>query len=262
MKVPPETLSIRLRRSVELNPPVTEGGNCRPGLCPRRFPTRKRTGFTFIELLIALAIMVTAFTLIFTIFSGAVSAWRRGTETMTKLHHGDFVMEQLVQSLRSMAFFTSVPEFYEFRLEKGNAGGNPADRLSWVTSSAALMPLDSEFSEGLKRVSVGIERTPRHGYGVEVRGMPHLAEEEDAEYESWFISTRVRGLRCRVYDDEDGRWMERWEETNSIPSLIEITLFVEEDGDRYAPPLQMRRAVTIPIAPAVTNRVDFSEEAL
>lgn len=181
---------------------------------------------------------------------------------MTKLHHGDFVMEQLVQSLRSTAFFDSVPEFYEFRLEKGSAGGNPADRISWVTSSSALMPLDSEFSEGLKRISVGIGRTPRDGYGVEVRVMPHLVEEEDADYESWFVSTRVRGLRCRIYDDEDARWLERWEETNAIPSLVEITLFVEEDNDRYAPPLEMRRAVTIPIAPAVTNRVDFTDEAI
>lgn len=57
---------------------------------------RRPHGFTFIELLVALAILVSAFALVFTIFTTTLRAWNQGTEALTRLHHGDFVMEQLV----------------------------------------------------------------------------------------------------------------------------------------------------------------------
>lgn len=219
---------------------------------------RARSAFTFLELLIALAILVSAFAIIFTIFTTTLRAWHRGTDAMTQIHHGDFVMDQLVQSLRSAAFFDSVPEFYEFRLEKRSRGGHPADLISWVTSSSAFMPLDSPFAEGLHRIVVSIDRTPRAEYGVAIRALHHLSEDDMEDTDPWFVSTRVRGLRCRIFDDDLGMWQDGWDESNAIPSLVEITLYVESD-EPNEPPLRIQRAVEIPIAPAVTSRVEFVE---
>ncbi len=216
----------------------------------------KRSGFTFLELLVALGILVAAFAIIFTIFTSTLRAWHRGTEMLTELHHGDFVMEQLVQSLRSAAFFDSVPEFYEFRHEKRHAGGHPADVISWVTSSSAFMPLDSPYANGLHRIVVTIDRTDRGRYGVAIRALPHLSEDDHMDADPWFVSTRVKGLECEVWDDEIGRWQSRWDESNAVPSLVKITLEMESAED-YGPPLRMQRAVEIPIAPAVTSRVEF-----
>ncbi len=224
--------------------------------CPLR--RRRRAGFTFLELLVALGILVAVFAVMFTIFTTTLRAWNQGTEALSKLHHGDFVMEQLVQSMRSMAFFDSVPEFYEFRLDKGHAGGYPADTISWVTSSSAFMPLDSPYAEGLHRIVVTIGRTDRGQYGVAVRAKPHLSEEDDLDPEPWFVSTRVKGLRCEIFDDEIGAWQDRWDESNAIPSLVKITLEMEPE-EAYEPPVRVQRAIQIPVAPAVTSRVDFVE---
>ncbi len=218
----------------------------------------KKAGFTFLELLVALGILVAVFAIIFTIFTSTLGAWNRGTEALTKLHHGDFVMEQLVQSLRSAAFFDSVPEFYEFRLEKRSAGGRPADVMSWVTSSSAFMPLDSPYANGLHRIVVTIDRTDQGQYGVAIRAMPHLSEDEDLDPDPWFVSTRVKGLRCEIWDDEFAVWEERWEESNAVPSLVKVTLEMEPD-EPYDPPIRIQRAIQIPVAPAVTSRVDFVE---
>lgn len=226
-----------------------------------RLTVDRRIGFTFVELLVALGILVAAFAIIFTIFVTTLSAWRRGSDALAGMHHGDFVMDQLVQSLRSAAFFESVPEFYEFRLDKRHAGGRPADLISWVTSSSAFMPLDSPYSEGLRRIVVTVERAPRAGYGVAIRALPHLSEDDMEDPDAWFVSTRVTGLRCRVFDDELGQWQDGWDETNAIPSLVEITLYIESDTP-YEPPTRLQRAIEIPIAPAVTNRVEFGEGEL
>ncbi len=223
-----------------------------------RRAAQARHGFTFLELLVALAILVSVFAVIFTIFTSTLNAWRRGTEALTKLHHGDFVMEQLVQALRSTAYFDSVPEFYEFRLHKRHMGGNPADVMSWVTSSSAFMPLDSPYVNGLHRLVITIDRAAYGQYGVAIRAVPHLSEDDDLDAEPWFVSTRVQGLRCRIFDDEIGAWQDGWDESNAIPSLVEVTLYMEPD-EPYGPPVRVQRAIEIPVAPAVTSRVDFAE---
>ena len=224
-------------------------------------PAQRRAAFTFVELLVALAILVTAFAMVFTIFTTTLRAWNQGTEALTKLHHGDFVMDQLVQSLRSAAFFDSSPEFYEFRLEKGQRGGNPADRMSWVSSSTAFMPLDSPYAHGLNRIAVSIDRAGYAQYGFSVQAMPHLIDEDDAPDDPWIVSTRVQGFRCRIFDDELGAWQDGWDESNAIPSLVELTLYLEPE-EPYDPPLRIQRAVQIPIAPLVTSRVDFVDQEI
>lgn len=213
-------------------------------------------GFTFIEMLVALSIMSLAFAIAISIFSNSLRAWNRGAEELEKLHHGDFVMEQLVQALRSTAFFDTSPEFYEFRLDKRQAGGHPADVMSWVTSSSAFMPLDSPYANGLHRLVVTIEGARRGEYGVAIRAVPHLSEDDDLDSDPWYVSTRVKGLRCEIYDDEVGVWEDRWDESNAIPSLVKITLEMEPE-EPYGPPVRVQRAVQIPVAPAVTSRVDF-----
>lgn len=227
-----------------------------PGM--RGLRRRSRSGFTFLELLVALAILVAAFAVMFTIFTTTLSAWRRGNEVLTQLHHGDFVMDQLEQSLRSMSFFDSAPQFYEFRLEQNRAGGNPADRISWVTTSSAFMPMDSPYANSLHRIIVSVERTDRAEYGVAIRAMSHLSEEDDDSTDPWFVSTRVKGLRCRIYDPETEQWQEDWDKEGAIPSLVEVTLYMEPD-EPHQPPIEMRRAIEIPLAPPITDRVDFSE---
>jgi prepilin-type N-terminal cleavage/methylation domain-containing protein len=222
----------------------------------------RRAGFTFIELLVALAIMVAAFSVVFTIFNSTLDGWKKGNEVLAGLHHGDFVMEQLVQALRSTAFFPEAAEKYGFHLEKGRQGGNPADRISWVTSSAAFMPLDSPMANGLHRLIVSVEDVDRGTDGFVVRAMPFLADpDETDEPDPWPISTRVRGLECRIWNVENERWEDDWEESNAIPSLVEVTLFVQPP-DPLEPPLKLRRAVQIPIAPEVTGEVRFTEGTL
>ena len=97
-----------------------------------------------LELLIALTILITAVAIIWSTFSSTLRAWRRGGELLDELHNGDFIMEQLVLALRSTAFFETAPHLYGFRLE--DRGGLYAeDMMSWATTSAAFIPVDSKL---------------------------------------------------------------------------------------------------------------------
>lgn len=231
----------------------------------RRFPPCRpaQTGFTLLELLVALAILAIAFTVIWSTFSAGVTAWQRGGQLLDNMRHADFVAEQLVSALRSAAYFPSRPEKYGFRL-KTRSLRYPADRISWVTSSSAFMPPDSPWRHALHRIVFTIENNDRGEPAVAIRALTHLTEEEDADemdVEPWFVSSDVVGFRCRFYDFEKDSWSSDWEDTNSIPSLVEITLYMEP-LEKYDPPITIKRLVVIPVAPAITNAVkpDSSSE--
>ena len=214
----------------------------------------RRCGFTLIELLVALTILVTAFSIIWGSFSATVNAWRRGGVMLDELHHGDYVMEQLVSALRSMAFFSSAPDNYGFRLTSHGGGGYPADVLSWVASGEAFMPPESPLQKGLHRISVTVMPDDDGEEAFAIRAYPHLADTAEDEVDPWFVSTEVKGIQCRVYNLEEKDWENEWEDTNSIPSLIEITLYMDP-LEEYGDPIKMTRVIEIPVAPAVKDKV-------
>ena len=218
---------------------------------------RGREGFTLLELLVALAILTAAFGIIWSTFSSTVKAWTRGTELLDDLHRGDFVMEQLTSALRSAAFFRTAPDKYGFWLKDRGSGDDSHDEISWVTSGTAFLPPDSPLANGLHRIMVTIEDNKDGDPAVRVKAFPHLAEvdPDSVEVEEWFVSTEIKGLECKVYNQEDEDWDEEWEDTNSIPTLVSITLYMDPI-EEYGDPVELKRLIEIPVAPDINDPVN------
>jgi len=221
---------------------------------------RKTGGFTLMELLIALTIMAGAMTVIIASFVATMKGWQKGGQLLEELHHGDFVMEQLVSALRSIAFFNrdGAGKNYGFRMEDESRGRYPTDFISFVCSGTAFIPADSPFANGLHRIEITIDDNDDGDPAVSVRAIPHLTDPEDWKEDPWFVSTEVKGLNVRFYEIDEERWEDEWEDTNAIPSLVEVTLFMdplEESGTPY----EISRFVEIPVARAVTQAISISD---
>ncbi len=221
----------------------------------------KRAGFTLIEVLVAVAIMALAFAIVWSTFTAAAGGWQRGAKLLDQLHQGDYVMEQLVMALRSAAFFSNRPDKYGFRLEESGGGESSRDTISWVTSGMAFLPPDSHLANGLHRLEFSLDSDDRGRPAVAIRAWSHLADEEESDVkgEPWFVSTEVKGFRCRTYNAEDEKWEHEWENTNSIPRLVEVTLYLQPLED-YAEPQKLQRLVEIPIAPPLEEAAKSSGE--
>lgn len=215
---------------------------------------RPRGGFTLIEVLVAVIILTTAFTIIWSTFSVSLDGWRRGQVMLDRLHHGDFVMEQVVSALRSAAYFPVRSEKYGFWLEdKSNH-----DEISWVTSGSAFMKPDDPLARGLHRLWIGIAANQDGEDSFAVRAVPHFAEDLDIkDAEPWFISSRVKGLDCKIWDNEREDWEDEWENTNQVPPLIQLTLYLEPT-ERYGEEIKVTRLVEIPIGPVTQGNVTRS----
>ena len=218
--------------------------------------SNSRRGFTLLEVMIAIVILAIAMTIAFQTFSAVTRAWTGARTLMDKMHHGDFVMDQLSSALRSMAFFNTTPEKYAFRMEN-NSVGEGEQTISWVTGSSAFIPPGEElYAHGLHRIQVGAGTDEDGVEGLVVTVWPYLADEEKVEKKSWLVSENIKGLRCRVYDtkkDEEG-WRDDWEYSNAIPGLVEITIYAEPEKEA-AEPIEFRQLIEIPLGPAVTNEV-------
>ena len=207
---------------------------------------RNRSGaFTLIELLLALAIFSLAVAIAGGAFWGVTKAWTRGGELLEQLHYGEFAMEQLVTALRGAAWFPSKPSAFGFRLDGGTA--------SWVTSGTAFLPPDSPLRDGLHRLSVGVENAGG-GRGLVVRAWPHLSEDDDArDAEPWLVCPEAESFKCEWYDFDMDSWSQDWEETNSLPKLVRVTLTMKKRKE-FDEELELQRLVELEVAPEIPAR--------
>lgn len=212
-----------------------------------------RRGFTLLEIMVALVIMMIAMTMAWQTFASATRAWTSARNMLDSAHHGDFALTQLSSALRSLAFFDSAPDKYGFRIEN-NSGDYGDHSISWVTGSKAFIPHNSEFEHGLHRIEVGAGRDDDGNEGLMVTIWSHLADEDEVEKKSWVVSENIKGLSCNVYNAEEEMWEDQWEDTNAVPGLIEITLYAEP-AKKYDDPIEYRQLIEIPLGPPVTNDV-------
>jgi prepilin-type N-terminal cleavage/methylation domain-containing protein len=205
-------------------------------------PRNKHMGFTLLELLVALAIFSLVSAMAAGTFWSVTKAWNRGGEMLEQLHYGEFTMEQLVTALRGAAWFPSKPSAFGFWLE--DSGG----KASWVTSGTAFLPPDSPWQNGLHRLSVTVDSVDGE-QGLVVRAWPHVSEDvEERDVEGWLVCPEVEKFSCEWYDFENDDWSQDWEETNSLPKLLRVTLTMKK-RKQFDENLELQRLVELEVAP-------------
>jgi len=214
-----------------------------------------RSGFTLLEVLLAVTILSVVSTVTFMTFSAATSAWQRGTALVDRLHHGDFVMSQLVMALRS-AYYPEGGVRPEYGFQHIDSGDGPGaeDEISWVKLGGALIGGNQAYAGTPHRVRFFLEENEsghRSAAVVSWRldGQPEDFDPDDLE--PVFLSSRVKGFNCRAAWELDAngeiKWEDEWKETNRIPSVVEITLYIDPVADKD-PPVEIKRIVGLRVA--------------
>ena len=216
-------------------------------------------GFTLLELLLAISILTAIMTVTFMSFSVVTGAWKRGLVMADDLHHGDFVMDQLVSGLRSAYYPDSGAgaREYGFWLEDDGDEADALDEISWVKLGRSLVGSRCPFADSPHRVRLGIEEDEEGESAVAVRAWRVFGQPEDfdpeEDLESVVLSRRVAGFNCRVAEEfnEDDQidWLDEWDDSNAVPRFVEVTRYLSplEEGDE---PIEIKRAFEIPLSAA------------
>jgi prepilin-type N-terminal cleavage/methylation domain-containing protein len=212
-----------------------------------------RRGFTLVEMLLAVGLLALVTALTFLTFTTVARAWKRGTDMADGIHHGDFVLDNLVMALRSAFYPAGGGPGYGFLLEDNGDGPNASDVISWVKLGSSLVGRHSELADNPHRIRFSIEYGDG-GRQAAVRAWRITGQPDDfdpSDVEPAFISGRVTGLDCRcALKIEDGsiEWEDEWkdENTNRLPRFVEITVYLDENGPG-SESLELRRIVEMPL---------------
>jgi len=219
----------------------------------------RHAGFTLLEVLVALTILVTVMAIVGAAMVTTINGWDRGQRELEGLRRGEHVMDQLANALRSASGGGASTKQGVYSFQINNSDDNPpAGTLSWVTGSPAFLPPGSPLAYGLHRIALSIEQTDKGQPALAVRAWPYLVTDQDQinALEPGFIAPEVSGLSCRVFDYTNLDWMTEWTSSNALPALVEITLYVNNDASNSvtAEPLVLQRLVEMPLG--ATNVTD------
>ena len=220
---------------------------------------RSRQGFTLLELIVAIVILVIAMSIAFEAFTGTIRGWKRGTEVADGIKHGDFAMGQLVSALNSMLFFNNPRKTYAFKLEKDTAPtGLPGDIVSFVTVNGAFMPADSPYAKGLRRIRLFVDDDEYGDPALYALAMPAISDveefEEEFDAEPALVSREISGMEIMIWDKQNETWTDDWETENSVPERIEINLYISS-RDKNEEPIVFRRVLEIPVYESLQDRL-------
>jgi prepilin-type N-terminal cleavage/methylation domain-containing protein len=217
-----------------------------------------RLGFTLLELIVAMVILTIAMSIAFQAFSGTIRGWKRGTEVVDGIKHGDFAMNQLASAINSTIYFFNPKKSYAFTFEKDNAFGLPSDTITFVTASSAFMPEGSPLQHGPHRIKLYIDKDDYGNPALFAIAFPAIGdiEEYEDEYDAvpYLVSRSVQGLEILLWDEELEDWTDEWEKENSIPERVKMMIYVaSEDEDEE--PIIFTRVIDIPVAKAVEAKL-------
>lgn len=212
------------------------------------------SGFTLLELMAAMAILTIAMAVAFEAFSGTIRGWKRGTEVIEGIKHGDFAMTQLASALHSTIYFKNPRNSYAFKLERDTVSGLPADAISFVTASSAFMPEGSPLQYGPHRLNLFIDNDEKGHPALFSRAFPAVADVEELEdeydAEPHLVSRTVQGMEVLLYDADNDKWTtDEWENLNAVPDKLKLTLYAVSSNDDEEP-IIFTRVIEIPVAPS------------
>lgn len=205
-----------------------------------------------------MVILVIAMSIVFEAFSGTLRGWKRGTEVVDGIKHGDFAMNQLAAALNSSIYFYNERKSYAFTIEKGTENGLPADRISFVTASRAFLSQNSPLRNGPHRIEIYIDNDDDGNPALFSRAVPALTDfeefEDEYDMEPYLISRTIQGLEIMIYNTKDEFWTEEWEKKNSIPERIKILVYIPSE-DSNEETIIFTRVLDIPVAKSVSKKL-------
>jgi general secretion pathway protein J len=182
---------------------------------------RPATGFTLIEVLVAITLVSLVMTSVYGIFVTLSDTQKRLLADSEGYHQGRVIFDRMAREIRTCYLDTgnSLSDF----ISGENSLGQPYLEFS---STSALTSGDAPG--GVVRVHYELETDLGKQVGTLYRSAQPLFIAEDLEQRQR-ISSDISALHWRFYDGND--WQDEWDsgETNTLPQTVEMRLTIHSD---------------------------------
>ena len=204
---------------------LERGGNQRP--LPKYLPLLAATGFTLLEIVISVAILVVILTIVYNTFNSSIKAFTAMEKQGDAYAQARIVLNRLSEEVGSI-YFSGENRNTGLLGEDRDENDLPFDSLHFTSLSHIRWVKDSKESE-LCEIGYYLETDNETGESFLFRredwNLDGTLEEGGRPLE---LAEGVDGLNFRYYDGEE--WADEWDSriTGTLPKAVEIVLVMRD----------------------------------
>ncbi len=202
-----------------------------------------RSGFTLVEILIAIALLGLVLAAIYSSWTAILRASKVGLEAAASVQRSRIAIRMLEDSLGSAQAFAANPQYYAFVAENGNEAS-----FSFVARLAKDFPRSGKFGDlNVRRLTFSVEPAPDSGRQLVLRQQTLLMEMDvDEKEHPLVLAKNVKDFELGFWDTRLSDWVDEWTQTNQLPPLVKITLSVADHPYSSQAQQEVTRIVSLP----------------
>ena len=197
---------------------------------------KSRSGFTLIEVMLAVSILAMVIAVISTTFRIGINAWEKGENKIKSLQTKRALNALIYREIKSVYPYTITPSELDTHI-KYNAFFGESDSLKFVSHAST-----TGRSTGLSLIEMWTEEDKGLFIGEREAIVSNLSDLNDIDLrdEDTAVSVcrEIKEISFRYFErknkDEEGEWQENWDPEDKkkrLPLFVEVLLVYIDDND-------------------------------
>lgn len=210
-----------------------------------RAPARR--AFTLVEIMVAMVIFGLVVAAIYTTWDLVLRASATGQAAAAQAQRERITMRTIEDSLTCVQSFQASLKYYTFIVQNGD---DPV--LSYTSRLPGVFPRDAKFDGfPLRRLTFQLQADPDENSKKDLvlRQNPVLMDMDADEQNYPLVLARdVKSFEIQCWDTNQAQFVTEWDDTNSIPALVRVTLTIGGNLDTggSVPDRVLTRDIAIP----------------
>lgn len=208
--------------------------------------TKRRYGFTILEVMIALFIFALVLTAIYATWNGIMKGTASGIKAATEVQRSRMAIRSVEDALLTSVMFTENIKWYYF---VADTAGDLAS-LTFVSRLPAGFPGVARYGDSVVRRVSFYPQTGSDGKTELVMSqVPMLLNTNNTGSEGYSVvlARDVSRFELAFFDQQKKEWLEEWKNTNALPALVQVTLGLgKSKSSSTAPEDIVTRIVALP----------------
>jgi len=208
-----------------------------------RLTSRFARAFTLVEILVAMGILSLVLTAIFSSWTAILRASKTGLEAAAEVQRARMAGRTIEETLGSAMMFGANVTDYAFMAENGDKAS-----LSFVARLSPSFPRSGKF-EGMdvRRVTFSVQQGRDGSQQLVLRQCPILMEPDvDEKEHPLVLASHVKEFKTEFWDPRMHDWMDEWKLTNTLPTMVKVSLELGQKTYTSRKGEQLTRIVSLP----------------
>jgi prepilin-type N-terminal cleavage/methylation domain-containing protein len=214
-----------------------------------------RRAFTLIEIMVAIAIFAIVLAALYSTWIFILRSMQVSEQAAAQVQRRRIAVETIEDALTCVQSFQASMKYYTFIVQGGQSDNQ--SELSFTARVPDVFPRNGRFNSDLRRLTFTVEPAPdseadagRSEMDLVLRQNPILMDMDPDEKSTPLVLARyVKDFTVECWDTNQMQWDKNWDDTNSIPPLVRVTLKLGGKDSAFSqdtPTLSVTRLIAIP----------------